>query len=425
LSEIEQNIDVPGRRDSQLSRKSVVGSSAPNINSKRNSKGIDTIVEAVEDAGETSSTHSDKPTEPKRDPLINPYWLDDKDLLRGNVDFLSGTEITFWNGLIAKYLFPIAADKKKEAKLQAELIDLRNQSVFAFFMINAVFVLAIFLLQLNKDILFIEWPLGVKVNMTIENPGSSEIILQKTYLQLEPIGLVFVAFFALILGVQFVAMLIHRFGTLSHLLAATPLISQESAFEVRGVHEIKKMQKLKSPDAEDKKGAKKSIDPGRRKTIHNLEKQRDKPEIATMDRQFKKKFREFEETVDKDPKLRGSRFRTTFQELQRRRSTHVQNKRNSIMEFRKSKIAQMNEPNSQPSQFGSRLAPADAASAVFQNYNRGGGIPNPAFIPDSTGNWTAGMPRPDYDVDSASSSGSNSGLRRPILAYPSRFRKRE
>lgn len=47
--------------------------------------------------------------------------------------------------------------------------------------------------------------------------------ISKEYLQLEPIGLVFVFFFALILVIQFTAMLFHRFGTLSHILASTEL----------------------------------------------------------------------------------------------------------------------------------------------------------------------------------------------------------
>lgn len=47
--------------------------------------------------------------------------------------------------------------------------------------------------------------------------------ITKEYLQLEPIGLVFVFFFALILVIQFTAMLFHRFGTLAHILASTSL----------------------------------------------------------------------------------------------------------------------------------------------------------------------------------------------------------
>lgn len=38
--------------------------------------------------------------------------------------------------------------------------------MFAFFMFNALFVLIVFLLQLNKDMLHVDWPLGVKTNIT-------------------------------------------------------------------------------------------------------------------------------------------------------------------------------------------------------------------------------------------------------------------
>ena len=40
---------------------------------------------------------------------------------------------------------------------------------------------------------------------------------------MEPIGIVLVFFFFLIIAIQFIAMLFHRFGTLSHILASTEL----------------------------------------------------------------------------------------------------------------------------------------------------------------------------------------------------------
>lgn len=52
---------------------------------------------------------------------------------------------------------------------------------------------------------------------------SLQVHVTKTPLHLEPIGLVFVFFFALILVIQFTAMLFHRFGTLAHILASTVL----------------------------------------------------------------------------------------------------------------------------------------------------------------------------------------------------------
>lgn len=67
-----------------------------------------------------------------------------------------------------------------QARIAADLIELRNKSVFAFFMANALFVLIVFLLQLNKDKLHIVWPLGVKTNITyIEE--TSEVFIQKKF----------------------------------------------------------------------------------------------------------------------------------------------------------------------------------------------------------------------------------------------------
>lgn len=58
------------------------------------------------------------------------------------------------------------------------MIELRNKSVFAFFMFNALFVLIVFLLQLNKDQIHVKWPLGVRTNITyIEE--TSEVLIRE------------------------------------------------------------------------------------------------------------------------------------------------------------------------------------------------------------------------------------------------------
>lgn len=60
------------------------------------------------------------------------------------------------------------ASNKKQARIAADLKELRNKSVFAFFMFNALFVLIVFLLQLNKDKIHVNWPLGIKTNITYD-----------------------------------------------------------------------------------------------------------------------------------------------------------------------------------------------------------------------------------------------------------------
>lgn len=50
-----------------------------------------------------------------------------------------------------------------------DLKNLRDKMVFAFVMVNALFVLVIFLLQLNQDQLHLRWPLGQKVEITYDD----------------------------------------------------------------------------------------------------------------------------------------------------------------------------------------------------------------------------------------------------------------
>jgi len=114
----------------------------------------------------------------ERNDDINPFWIEDKSLRKGPVAFLSAAEQQFWRDLIDKYLYPIDEDKDEKARIAADLIELRNKSVFSFFMINALFVLIVFLLQLNKDKLHLDWPIGVKTNITtVAETSEVKIIL--------------------------------------------------------------------------------------------------------------------------------------------------------------------------------------------------------------------------------------------------------
>ncbi|XP_030374775.1 chitin synthase chs-2 isoform X2 [Scaptodrosophila lebanonensis] len=268
---------------------------------------------AEKSGDESDESDSDTSAEPKqeRDFLTNPYWIEDPDVRKGEVDFLSSSEIQFWKDLIDKYLYPIDNDPVEQARIAADLIELRNKSVFAFFMANALFVLIVFLLQLNKDKLHIVWPLGVKTNITyIEE--TSEVHISKEYLQLEPIGLVFVFFFALILVIQFTAMLFHRFGTLSHILASTELnfckkksedLTQDQLIDKHAVEIVKNLQRLQGIDGDYDNDSGSGPDRiARRKTIQNLEKARQpRRQIGTLDVAFKKRFLKLTADAENNP----------------------------------------------------------------------------------------------------------------------------
>jgi len=253
--------------------------------------------ESVDMDTEEDASHTTEPKE-ERDDLINPFWIEDRDLGRGEVDYLSGPEIQFWKDLIEKYLYPIDADKAKQALIAAGLKELRDKSVFFFAMFNALFVLIVFMLTLNKDILHIDWPFGVKENITITE--DNQVLITKEYLHLEPIGIVLVFFFFAIVVIQFIAMLFHRFGTISHILASTDLncctkkddvLTDEALIEKNAVEIVKQMQRLKGIDGDYDSDSAASNRLAQRRTIQNLERNRQKKRaIGTLDVAFKKRF---------------------------------------------------------------------------------------------------------------------------------------
>ena len=112
---------------------------------------------------------------------MNPYWIEDRDLLNGKRDFLSGHEDKFWKDLIEKYLAPLEKDEKKEKKNAQDLITLRNKSVFSVFMLNALFVLVVFMLQTEKDMIGIEWPLEKSIKYAIFYEDNELVSKQKLF----------------------------------------------------------------------------------------------------------------------------------------------------------------------------------------------------------------------------------------------------
>ncbi|KAH7967299.1 hypothetical protein HPB49_023929 [Dermacentor silvarum] len=280
----------------------------------------------------------------ERDDLINPYWIEDKELKRGEVEYLPGPEIQFWKDLIEKYLYPIDENKEEQARIAADLKELRNRVVFAFFMLNALFILIVFLLQLNKKQLHVNWPLGVKTNITFI-PDTSQVVIEKEHLQLEPIGLIFVIFFAVIMVIQFTGMLFHRFETMSHILASIELsccqqkvedVSDDAFIDRNAIQIARQLQRLKGID-EDDDNSDEYLGPERlerRKTIQNLEKRRhQRARTGTLDVAFRKRFMSIN-AVDAEahagtPVLSGlrrfSRNRDTLRALEVRRNTVLAN----------------------------------------------------------------------------------------------------
>merc|ERR1712055_48710 len=97
-----------------------------------------------------------------------------------------------------------------------------------------------------------------------------------------------------------VAMLFHRFGTISHILASTDLncctkkddvVTGEALIEKNAVEIVKQMQRLKGIDGDYDSDSAASNRLAQRRTIQNLERNRQKKRaIGTLDVAFKKRF---------------------------------------------------------------------------------------------------------------------------------------
>lgn len=221
------------------------------------------------------------------DEISGPTWYYCKDLIKGQVDFLDKKELNFWNDFIKDYLKPKADNKKKVA---LDLKELRDKMVFIFFMLNSLFVLVVFLLTLKKNILHVDWPIDPKVNFTYV-PDSNEILMYREYLQLEPIGFVFLIFFALLMIAQFFGMMVHRFATFSQVMANTKIdinlcgtkvenMSRDELNSKNVLQIVKELQSLKGLNNEDEDQEDEPVQT--RQTVPNLMQGAPRPSVAPI-----------------------------------------------------------------------------------------------------------------------------------------------
>ena len=102
-------------------------------------------------------------------------------------------ENKFWEKLVNETLKPQSANFSKVDELKEKLTDLRNLSVLILFLINVMWIVFLYTLVFPQ--------------------------LSKYNLPDEAFSLLFLFIFSIILLIQFLAMLFHRFKTLLHLLA--------------------------------------------------------------------------------------------------------------------------------------------------------------------------------------------------------------
>uniref|UniRef100_A0A7N6ASL8 chitin synthase n=1 Tax=Anabas testudineus TaxID=64144 RepID=A0A7N6ASL8_ANATE len=133
----------------------------------------------------------------------------EKTLTAPQVQKLDESENDFWIKLIERYLKPINDPKSHQEEVTRELKSLRNKAVFLYFIINVLWVVATFFLQaIGNDVI------SIKIPKYYPNGTQSD-----EFLKVEPVSLMFLLSFAVLLIVQFLAMLYHRVYTLIHVVS--------------------------------------------------------------------------------------------------------------------------------------------------------------------------------------------------------------
>uniref|UniRef100_A0A3B3Z843 chitin synthase n=1 Tax=Periophthalmus magnuspinnatus TaxID=409849 RepID=A0A3B3Z843_9GOBI len=133
----------------------------------------------------------------------------EKTLKAPQVEQLNEDEKDFWDKLLERYLTPINDSKEHQDEVSKELKSLRNKAVFLYFIINILWVVATFFLQaIGNDVI------SIKIPKYFPNGTLSD-----EYLKVEPLSLMFLLSFAVLLLVQFLAMLYHRVYTLIHIVS--------------------------------------------------------------------------------------------------------------------------------------------------------------------------------------------------------------
>lgn len=138
---------------------------------------------------------------------IKDQKLDDESWTKKSKHRIPDRETSFWNQLIETYLYPLDHDEKKKNEVSEMLRDFRNRISFGFFFMNGLWIVIMTAMTQVKE----------TVSVTVYISGMT--------FQFEILGFAFLLIFAILLVMQLVGMIAHRYETLLHVLAATDLKS--------------------------------------------------------------------------------------------------------------------------------------------------------------------------------------------------------
>ncbi len=182
------------------------------------------IVPGENDLHDNSSSNTTSTTSicnKSRNHMVNPYWSELPWLGSDSViGYLHTDEITFWQQILFKYLAPLDKDAEEERRIKSDLISLRNNAGFAFFMLNAIWII----LQFQCEYVATKF---TELMIDIGRPFG------KSGTKVQLLGLLFMLFFASCMIIQFITMLLHRWGTFIEILASTKLFEKHRKYKLK------------------------------------------------------------------------------------------------------------------------------------------------------------------------------------------------
>jgi phosphotransferase system IIB component len=143
-------------------------------------------------------------------------WISHLSLEKFTKVQLLNEERIFFEQLIEKHLFPLKQNSNfEQKKIENDLIQLRNSSFLIIVMLNSFFI------TIHLTVAYLVEKADDSVLYLI--PGVDSVINYFTIRQYEPVLLVFIIFFTIILLFQSAAMIWHRLKTFFHLLMKTKI----------------------------------------------------------------------------------------------------------------------------------------------------------------------------------------------------------
>ncbi|XP_060081250.1 uncharacterized protein LOC132560604 [Ylistrum balloti] len=160
--------------------------------------------EEVEELGDAMNSNT-------KTEMLSPNWEKLHTLGNGRILKLNPAEEDFWKSLIKRYLYPLNLSAASQKQIKTRLLEFRNSSCAAIAILNLVWIAINFMFQLRKPaMIYFAVPSDVDdADVNTEN------------FQVDVLGMLFVLFFSLMILIQFIGMLVHRWGTFLHLISIT------------------------------------------------------------------------------------------------------------------------------------------------------------------------------------------------------------